>query len=130
MTEAIETKLFIDGEYCTASDKGTYEIYNPARPAELVGRAASGTPADVERAMQAAHAAFPAWAALSYSERADKLRIVAAAITQDMEEVEARASLSRVSTAKSCLKLDWKSIALASAFCNAPTTATDLNRKR
>ena len=93
MTEAIETKLFIDGEYCTASDKGTYEIYNPARPAELVGRAASGTPADVERAMQAAHAAFPAWAALSYSERADKLRIVAAAITQDMEEVEARARL-------------------------------------
>lgn len=93
MTESIESKLFINGEACSASDAGTYEIFNPARPSELVGRAAAGTPDDVERAMQAAHAAFPAWAALSYGERADMLRKVAAAITEDMEEVEARARL-------------------------------------
>ncbi|MEN8739855.1 aldehyde dehydrogenase family protein [Lentibacter algarum] len=93
MGAATETRLFIDGEPCSASDGGNYEIFNPARPSELVGRAAAGTPDDVERAMQAAHAAFPAWAAFSYSERADMLRKVAAAITQNMEEVEARAKV-------------------------------------
>jgi len=41
--------------------------------------------------MQAAHRAFPPWAALSYAERADVLRKVAAAITQNMDEVEGRA---------------------------------------
>jgi acyl-CoA reductase-like NAD-dependent aldehyde dehydrogenase len=43
--------------------------------------------------MNAAHRAFPAWAALSYGERADLLRKVAAAITKDMAEVEMRARL-------------------------------------
>ncbi|WP_424988128.1 aldehyde dehydrogenase family protein [Microbulbifer sp. S227A] len=93
MTETVETKLFIDGAACGTSDGGTYEIFNPARPAELVGRAAAGTPDDVERAVKAAHAAFPAWAALSYGERGALLRKVAAAITEDMQEVETRARL-------------------------------------
>ncbi|MCJ7873244.1 aldehyde dehydrogenase family protein [Phaeobacter sp. J2-8] len=93
MTDIVETQLFIDGAARPASDGGTYAIHNPARPAELVGRAAAGTPQDVERAMQAAHRAFPAWAALGYDARADMLRKVAAAITQDMKEVDSRARL-------------------------------------
>ena len=93
MTEVVETKLYIDGAVYAASDGGTYDIFNPARPFELVGRAAAGTPDDVERAMQAAHKAFPSWAALSYAERGAMLRKVAAAITEDMDEVDARARL-------------------------------------
>lgn len=93
MTDLVETRLFIDGSARPASDNGTYDIFNPARPSELVGRAAAGTPEDVDVAVKAAHRAFPAWAALSYAERGDILRKVAAAITQDMEEVEARARL-------------------------------------
>lgn len=93
MNEIVETQLYIDGAACPASDGGTYDIFNPARTSELVGRAAAGTPEDVERAMRAAHAAFPAWAALSYAERGEMLRKVAAAITEDMAEVEARARL-------------------------------------
>lgn len=93
MTDPVETQLYIDGAACRASDGGTYAIHNPARPLERVGHAAAGTPADVDRAMRAAHAAFPAWAALSYAERGALLRKVAAAITQDMAEVETRARL-------------------------------------
>lgn len=93
MTDLARTQLYIDGGACPASDGGTYAIHNPARPSEIVGHAAAGTPADVDRAMRAAHAAFPAWAALSYGERGAMLRKVAAAITQDMAEVEARARL-------------------------------------
>lgn len=93
MTEIVDTLLFIDGAACPAADGGSYDIHNPARPDELVGRAAAGTPQDVERAMRAAHAAFPAWASLSYAERGAILRRVADAITEDMAEVEARARL-------------------------------------
>ena len=59
MTDPIETLLFIDGEARSASDRGTYHIHNPARPHELVGRAAAGTLDDVEAAMRAAHAELP-----------------------------------------------------------------------
>lgn len=93
MSDRVITQLFINGVATDASDGGTYDIFNPARPDELVGCAAAATPDDVETAMQAAHAAFPAWAALSYAERGDMLRKVAAAITQDMEEVERRAAI-------------------------------------
>ncbi len=93
MTEIIETQLYIDGAACRASDGGTYEIHNPARPPELVGHAAAGTADDMDRAVRAAHSAFPAWAALSYAERADILRKVAAALTEDTAAVEARARI-------------------------------------
>jgi len=93
MSDVIETRLFINGAAHQASDGGTYDIFNPARPSELVGRAAAGTPDDVDAAVSAAHAAFPAWSALSYAERGDLLRKVAAAITQDMVEVEERARI-------------------------------------
>ncbi|MGP9788774.1 aldehyde dehydrogenase family protein [Roseinatronobacter sp. NSM] len=93
MTDPVETLLYIDGAATAASDGGSYDIFNPARPGELVGRAAAGTPDDVDRAVKAAHAAFPAWASLGYEQRGALLRKVAAAITQDMAEVDARARL-------------------------------------
>lgn len=93
MTNPVETLLFINGEPRPALDGGTYDIHNPARPNELVGRAAAAGVEDVEVAVQAAHSAFPAWAALSYHERAEMLRKAAAHITADADEVAARARL-------------------------------------
>lgn len=93
MTNLVEIQLFIDGAARPASDGGSYDIFNPARPSELVGRAAAGTPDDVEAAMQAAQRAYPGWAALSYAERAEALCRVAQIITQDAAEVEVRARL-------------------------------------
>ncbi len=69
----VRTELFIDGEERQPADKEYYQVPNPARPDELVGEAASATPHDIDIACKAAHAAFPAWAALSYAERADYL---------------------------------------------------------
>lgn len=90
---SVETFLHIGGESRAASDGGTYDIHNPARPRELVGRAAAATAVDVDAAVRAAHTAFPAWAALSYAERAQILRDVAAALTGDADDVESRARL-------------------------------------
>ncbi len=89
----VTTELFVNGESRPASDRGTYEIFNPARPSELVGRAAAATEQDVEDAVQAAHAAFPKWSALSFAERADMLRKVAQALTADEEDVKYRSRL-------------------------------------
>lgn len=89
----IETKLYIDGDYRPANSGETYALYNPARPSELVGHAASAGVDDVERAVQTAHQAFPAWSALSYGERAAIMRRIDEALTIDDEEVTARSRL-------------------------------------
>ena len=89
----ISTQLFINGEARPASDRGTYLLHNPARPAELVGHVAAGTEGDVDAAVEAAHRAFPAWAALSYDERAAMLNRVADLLTANEAEVDARSQL-------------------------------------
>jgi acyl-CoA reductase-like NAD-dependent aldehyde dehydrogenase len=72
---------------------GYYQLHNPARPDELVGEAASGTPEDIDAACKAAQAAFPAWASLSYAERADYLRKIADYLVADKEDLGYRINL-------------------------------------
>jgi len=79
----ITTELYINGDSRPAAQGGLYEIHNPARPTELVGKAAEATARDVDDAVRAAHAAFPAWARQSHAERADHLRRVADALAAD-----------------------------------------------
>ncbi len=94
MTPAtITTQLYINGTARPASDGGTYPMHNPVRPSELVGHVAAGTERDVDDAVRAAHHAFPAWSALSYTERAAQLNRVADLLIADEAEVEARSRL-------------------------------------
>ncbi|MEO1248934.1 MAG: aldehyde dehydrogenase family protein [Pseudomonadota bacterium] len=93
MDTPITTEIFVDGESRPASDGGVYDLFNPARPSELVGHAAAATEADVDTAVKAAKAAFPAWSALTFAERADKLRAIAAALTAEEEDVKYRSRL-------------------------------------
>lgn len=93
MDKAITTGIFIDGVSRAASNGGVYDIFNPARPDELVGHAAAATTADVDAAVKVAHNAFPAWSRLSYGERAAKLREIAAALTANQDDVSYRSRL-------------------------------------
>jgi len=96
MTDAeslVTTELFINGEPCPATAKRVYELFNPAKPNELVGYAAAASTADVDLAVTGAHAAFAAWSAQSYAERAAKLREAAAALTIDKAGMAARSKL-------------------------------------
>ena len=90
---AVRTTLFIDGEERQPAGKEYYQLHNPARPDEVVGEAASGTPEDVDAACRAAHEAFPAWAALSYAERADYLTKIAKHLTADEADLNFRIKL-------------------------------------
>ena len=89
----VTTGIFIDGEAREAQDGRTYDLFNPARPDELVGHAASASVQDVDAAVQAAHAAFPGWAATSYEERAALLDRIADEIAADEQDVAYRSRL-------------------------------------
>ena len=54
---AIETRLFINGEYCAAADNTPFETIAPAAQ-QTLAQVARGKKADVERAVKAARQAF------------------------------------------------------------------------
>ncbi|MCS7061453.1 MAG: aldehyde dehydrogenase family protein [Anaerolineae bacterium] len=77
----------INGEWVGASDGATFETRNPANTNEVVGIYPSATREDVQRAIQAAQAAFPAWAGLPAPARGailDKAAQIIAARVDDM----------------------------------------------
>ncbi len=74
----IDSTLFrqqalINDEWRVAANGSTFAVHNPAN-AETVGHAPRCTTADVEHAIEAAHAAFPAWRDLPAKSRAQLLR--------------------------------------------------------
>ena len=70
----------------SAQTRDALEIPDPASPASIVGHAASASPKDVEDAVAAANAAFPAWSALTAQERAAKMAEAIAGIADDRDE--------------------------------------------
>src|SRR5438132_7530287 len=62
-------KMFIAGELTGSSSGQTYDVINPAT-GEVVDSAAKGTEGDARAAIDAAHAAFPAWAETAAEARA------------------------------------------------------------
>jgi acyl-CoA reductase-like NAD-dependent aldehyde dehydrogenase len=68
--------MFIDGEWCDAQSGATVDATSPAT-GESLGPVAEGDREDARRAIAAANAAFPAWAARTGFERAALLHRVA-----------------------------------------------------
>jgi acyl-CoA reductase-like NAD-dependent aldehyde dehydrogenase len=78
--------MYIGGEL-VPSDSGQWiESVNPANE-EVHGRVPVGSMQDIERAVQAAEVAQPAWAALSVWERRDVLRRLAAAMRARADDI-------------------------------------------
>ncbi|MDH7794222.1 MULTISPECIES: aldehyde dehydrogenase family protein [unclassified Beijerinckia] len=75
--------LSINGRNVDGSDR--IEVRNPARPDEVVGTIVRGTPDHVNEAVAAAKAAQPAWAALTFSQRASVLRRALARLESDID---------------------------------------------
>ena len=94
---------FINGQYVAPLGGQYLDNYAPATGA-LNGKIARSGPEDVERAVQAASAAFPEWAALLPDQRHDILRGIADGILQDVEqlaEAESQDSGKTITTARS-----------------------------
>ncbi|MEV4719987.1 aldehyde dehydrogenase family protein [Micromonospora noduli] len=76
---------WIGGETVTGS-ADTLPVVNPAT-GEVVAETPAGTAADVDRAVAAARAAFPAWSATTPQHRADVLRRLGAGLAARTEEI-------------------------------------------
>lgn len=61
MSPPIQTNLFINGEYVPASTGETLAIYSPVDDSLVSDSVQVASEADVDRAVAAARAAFPAW---------------------------------------------------------------------
>src|SRR5919204_1108316 len=88
MATATQTfKNFIDGEWLDAAEGRTDAIINPAT-GEEIAQAPSSTDADVDRAVQAARAAFEAgWGTTTPAERSLALLRIADAVEEHADEI-------------------------------------------
>lgn len=85
VTPQLPTQALIAGQWVDGSG-GTMEVRSPWS-GELVAEVARCSTRDVDRAVAAARAAFPAWAGLSLVERVELLRAVQARIVERGEEL-------------------------------------------
>ena len=81
--ETVRTGLFIGGESRDTTE--TIEVADPGKPGVVVGHAAAASKQDVDDAVAAAKAAFPAWSALSAVERADQMRAAIEGIADERD---------------------------------------------
>ena len=79
-------QMTINGELADASTGKTIEVRNPAN-GEVVGTIPRGSPADVDAAVEAAAKAFPAWAALAPTKRAQLMHAAAEKVRAAVPEI-------------------------------------------
>ncbi|MFM1655144.1 NAD-dependent succinate-semialdehyde dehydrogenase [Brevibacillus sp. B_LB10_24] len=80
--------LYINGEWCQAQSGKTFDVTNPAT-GETVATVAKGGAADTQAAIDAAQAAFPAWARLTAKERYTYLKNTADILRGRVDEIAA-----------------------------------------
>ena len=78
--------LLINGDWVPAAGGETFEPFNPAT-GEKLADCANASPADIDRAVEAARAAFPAWSKTAPAERANLLLKVADLIEANAERL-------------------------------------------
>ena len=88
----VQDRLFIDGEFVDALDGATFPTIDPHDGSVIAEVARAGT-ADVDRAVAAAAAAFPAWARMQASARGRLLLRLADLIEANTEELATLESL-------------------------------------
>jgi acyl-CoA reductase-like NAD-dependent aldehyde dehydrogenase len=84
MSNSVTTPLYIGGKERQTADK--MAIADPAKPGVVVGYAAAATTQDVADAVAAAKGAYPAWAALSPQQRAEKMLAAMAGIAENRDD--------------------------------------------
>lgn len=83
--ELLVEACLIGGEW-SKSGAGQIDVTNPATGA-VIARVPNAGAEETKRAIQAAHAAYPAWRAKTANERAVLLRKLAAVITENQEDL-------------------------------------------
>jgi acyl-CoA reductase-like NAD-dependent aldehyde dehydrogenase len=82
----VRDKLYIGGEWVEPAGSQTLDVVNAATE-EVMARIPESDPADVDRAVAAARAAFEAWAETPATERGELLRLVGEGLAGRQEEI-------------------------------------------
>ncbi len=82
----VRDKIYINGAWVPSTGSGTLEVIDSATE-EVFATIPDGTPEDVDKAAQAAAAAFPAWSATSREERGKLLKRISEALAARTDEV-------------------------------------------
>ena len=90
----VEARHWIGGEPTPSSDGRTFSVFSPIDGAAL-GEVSAGSASEIDRAVAAARAAFPAWAALGPTGRGEILDRFAQAILAHMHDVLFEEEVSR-----------------------------------
>lgn len=98
-------QLFIDGEFVDAIDGATLEVLNP-HDCSVITHIAEGRANDIDRAVAAAKAAFPAWKRMAAADRGRLLLKLADAIEEHAEEFAQLESLDTGHPLKDARVLD------------------------
>lgn len=101
----MQTKLFIGGEFVDAAAGGTIPVYNPYS-GEVICEIAEARAEDVDRAVEAALRAQPAWGAADATERGNLLLKLADAIDAHAEELIRLEALDTGHPVRDARKLD------------------------
>ena len=89
---ALHTENFVGGEWLDTVEGGRRTVVNPAT-GEAVAEVADGSPADVDRAVEAAERAMPEWLDSTPRERSEMMLALADAIDEHAEELARLESL-------------------------------------
>jgi succinate-semialdehyde dehydrogenase/glutarate-semialdehyde dehydrogenase len=79
-------RMFVDGEWIEAGEGSTFAVADPAT-GEVIADVADGGPAEASRAVEAAHRAFPGWAAMTARERAPILHRIQSLMEAQREDL-------------------------------------------
>lgn len=105
LTRPIQTQLFIGGEFVDAIAGGTIDVLNPYDNSKIC-EIAEAREADVDRAVEAAKAAFPAWSRLDAADRGQLLLKLADAIEANADEFIRLEALDTGHPVRDAQKLD------------------------
>jgi succinate-semialdehyde dehydrogenase/glutarate-semialdehyde dehydrogenase len=85
-TAVQQAQLYINGEWVAAPGGKTFDVINPAS-GETIGQVADGGREEARRAIEAAHAALPAWRALTAEARAELLTAAYRRMLEKVDEI-------------------------------------------
>jgi acyl-CoA reductase-like NAD-dependent aldehyde dehydrogenase len=82
----VRDKIYVDGAWVPSTGTGTIDVVNSTTE-EVMGTIPEGTKEDVDKAVAAAKAAFPAWSKTSVEERSKYLNRIAEGLMARMDEI-------------------------------------------
>jgi acyl-CoA reductase-like NAD-dependent aldehyde dehydrogenase len=83
---ADHSRIYVNGEWIASTGTGTLDVVNSATEV-VIDTVPDGTPEDVDKAANAAAAAFPAWSARPVAERADLVEKIGAGLAARRDEI-------------------------------------------